>query len=202
MEILYTFDSWLFYAVNRGWGDSALAPILDPFFTFLTTIEYLYVPLCIVLLNLLIAYKPFGTALSSQQQWRARWCAIAMILTIALADPLNARVIKEIFKRPRPCQTLGEVRQLFPCGGGKSFPSGHATNTFAVAMVVMLFYRRVGQYVMVWAFFVSLSRVYGGVHYPSDITGGAISGALMAWGVVALLATLIRNKKYSWQYDR
>jgi membrane-associated phospholipid phosphatase len=198
-ETLYAIDRWIFYAVNRGWGDAFGSPILDAMFTFLTTIEYLYIPVAVILVTLCIGRSPFGTAWSKTEQWRGRWCTIALISFILVADPLNARYIKEIVKRPRPCQTLSEVRQVFPCGGGKSFPSGHAVNSFGAAMIIGLFYTRLRAGMFVWASLVALSRVYGGVHYVSDISAGAVFGSVIAFSMVHLLLRMTTGTAYSWQ---
>ncbi|MEJ5250437.1 MAG: phosphatase PAP2 family protein, partial [Armatimonadota bacterium] len=71
----------------------------------------------------------------------------------------------------------------------KSFPSGHSCTTAAIAMVLtVVFWKRYpGVVVSAWLVtsLVMLSRVYRGVHYPSDVLGGALIGALCGYVVVA-----------------
>ena len=70
--------------------------------------------------------------------------------------------------------------------GRNSMPSSHAANWFAATMIAFLFYRRSLWFMLPMALAVSFSRVYNGVHYPSDVLAGAILGA----GYAAALASL------------
>jgi undecaprenyl-diphosphatase len=113
-------------------------------------------------------------------------CAYLLAVGIFIADPLNSQIIKEMVARIRPCHVLEGVRLLVPCGGGKSFPSTHAVNNVVAAVIISSFYPKS----KVWAYsiagLVAFSRVYVGVHYPSDIFGGAVEGALIALILLAV----------------
>jgi membrane-associated phospholipid phosphatase len=72
-----------------------------------------------------------------------------------------------------------------PCGLGYSFPSTHATDHFALAtFLCLIFYRRwkwVGIAALIWAAIICFAQVYVGVHFPVDVTAGALYGALVGW---------------------
>lgn len=77
-------------------------------------------------------------------------------------------------------------------GNGRSFPSNHASNTAAAASVTALFYRRRGWLAFLPAFAVGYSRVYTGVHWPSDVLAGICLGMGVAIFALVLSETLWR----------
>ncbi len=166
---LYAIDSTAFRFVNGGLAN----PVFDVVMPFITDVHNFYIPYA--LLFILLLWK--GKA-------RGRWCALLLALTVLVTDPISSRVIKELVMRVRPCSALDAVRLLVPCGGGKSFPSSHAVNNFAAAVVIGYFYRRAFPWALAVAAVIALSRVYVGVHYPGDIIGGAAIGSAMALLVV------------------
>jgi undecaprenyl-diphosphatase len=104
------------------------------------------------------------------------------IVFIAVASSVVARVlvevIKHFFHRPRPF-VFHTVHQLVT-ENSWSFPSGHATFFFALAMAIYLYSRRWGILFLICAVFISLGRIAAGIHYPSDILGGILLGIIMA----------------------
>lgn len=87
-------------------------------------------------------------------------------------------IIKVLIVRPRPFTTYSFIQKLSN-GGSSSFPSGHTSDAFAIATIVsLLFPKRVVIISMfIWATLVGYSRLDLGVHYPSDVLGGAAIGA-------------------------
>lgn len=173
-DILYSIDVAVFHFVN-GAIANPFFDILMPFLTDLNRTLYGKIIACI--LWLLLIWKGGK---------RGRLVAILLIPLIVLSDQLSSSVIKKIFTRPRPCHTLSDVtivtgiRLLVDCGSGFSFPSSHAVNNFAAASLFSIFYKKWTLAFIAFASLVGISRIYVGVHYPSDIVGGAMIGVLCA----------------------
>lgn len=104
---------------------------------------------------------------------------------LALGFLCTNLTIKPLVHRPRPWLALAELVPLIHEGDPHSFPSGHATAAFAAGMVWARELPRKGLRVLAAAMAVcmALSRLYVGVHYPSDVVCGAAVGALCAWVV-------------------
>lgn len=90
-------------------------------------------------------------------------------------------LIRFFYHRPRPFNDMS-VTQLLTSSDW-SFPSGHATFFFAMATAVYLYNKKWGIGFLIAAFVMGVSRVIAGVHYPSDIIGGALIGAAVAYSV-------------------
>jgi membrane-associated phospholipid phosphatase len=168
-EALLRFDYAMWHQVNVVWQ----SPVLDAVLPFLRN-QWFWAPLYIFLL--VFMPKNFG-----RKGWM--WC-LAFLLTFAVADFVSASLIKPYFMRIRPCNDprFSEiVHLLVPCGGGKSFPSTHATNHFAMgvfaAMSLQKSIKIVWPIALLWAISVSYAQVYVGVHFPLDVICGALLGS-------------------------
>ncbi len=144
---------------------------------------------------------------------RGRWAALFLVVIIFASDQLSSHVIKPIFERVRPCDAIGGVHLWMGKGGGGwittpqvvtqsykpsySFPSSHAANIAASMLFLGLVYRRWIAPLVAIAAIVSLSRIYVGVHWVSDVVVGAALGALIAWlayvGFVRLYRSVTRS---------
>lgn len=100
---------------------------------------------------------------------------------------LLALVLKMTLDRRRPYETVAEADPLLRASVGNSLPSGHAATSFAGAIVLGYLFRRALPGLIVLATLVALSRIYVGVHYPSDVLAGAALGSVVALAVVAAL---------------
>ncbi len=179
-DFLYNIDVSLF----RFFNSTIANPVFDFIMPILTNEQY-WLPVYIIGLILLI--------------WKGgikgRLTALTLILTVIISDQISSSFLKEIIGRIRPCHTLDNVHLLVGCGGGKSFPSSHAVNNFAAAMVIFKFFPQKKYLFFSIAGIVTFTRVYCGVHYPSDLLGGTVIGLFIGWSV-AYLIQYIYNKKY------
>jgi undecaprenyl-diphosphatase len=105
-------------------------------------------------------------------------------LTAALASfgielPLY-KVVKQAVKRDRPCEIVPAVHRRVRPSDRFSFPSGHTAGAFVMATLVAGLYPALFPLAAGWALAVGFSRVYLGVHYPTDVLAGMSIGILSA----------------------
>jgi undecaprenyl-diphosphatase len=123
-----------------------------------------------------------------------------IILAVILADQGSVQLFKNVFHRLRPCYepSLKDLVHLVngKCGGLYGFVSSHATNSFNVALLSLLFIKKRWYTISIiaWASVISYSRIYLGVHYPGDVICGAMLGALIGWGVYKMYE--LTDKKF------
>jgi len=100
--------------------------------------------------------------------------------------------MKILFSRPRPFIALPSAILLGAVEKGFSFPSNHAVISF---MAAFLLASRFKMYIMLYLFasLVAFSRVYVGVHYPSDVISGAMIGCLIGWGLLLIWRKIEAN---------
>ncbi|MDO4749337.1 MAG: phosphatase PAP2 family protein [Eubacteriales bacterium] len=103
-------------------------------------------------------------------------------------------LMKNLIARPRPYTVMTELVTLVEQLDSFSFPSGHSCSSFAAATALFLCFRgRGGGYVYILAALIALSRVYVGVHYPTDVLVGAALGTLGAYAAVSFSRKYIRR---------
>jgi len=113
--------------------------------------------------------------------------AVLLAISIGAADLVTVRLVKPAAARPRPCKVDPErVHHPLGCGSGQSFPSTHASDTAAAAAVFSWAAPRLSFLGVALCLLVGISRVYLGVHWPTDVAGGWALGALVGMAVVAL----------------
>ena len=116
---------------------------------------------------------------------RLRCFLLAMAVIFLVGEGLITGPLKKLTRRPRPFVTQLETRLPPGIGKGASFslPSGHAAAMAAVAMTAGLFFPRSRRILFPVAAGVGVSRIYNGVHYPSDVLAGWAVGAGYALGI-------------------
>ena len=112
---------------------------------------------------------------------KTRRASVLVLMALLVSYMINNVVLKNAVARTRPYEVIDSLQLLIQRQKDFSFPSGHTASSFAAAVV---FYRRLpkkyGVLSLVLAVLISLSRLYVGVHYPSDVLCGAISGTVIA----------------------
>lgn len=100
-------------------------------------------------------------------------------------------LLKRVFRRRRPFISFVKARVIGPRPRDTSFPSGHAAAGFAGALLLGMFAPDWAPLFYLFALAVSFSRIYLGVHYPSDVLMGAFSGTILAVAYRALIQMLL-----------
>lgn len=163
----------LFRAIHLG----AKSPILDALSLVLSWSALGWFP---PLIAILCAFHPKTKAFTA-----------LILLSSLLGGLIGVHLIKRAMPRPRPSQL--SFAQPLESHRESSFPSGHTTLAFCTATSVLLVSRRqklspaVGPIAIVWATGVGWSRIYRGVHWPSDVLAGAFLGSFVAILVCAAL---------------
>ncbi|MGE4131179.1 MAG: phosphatase PAP2 family protein [Bdellovibrionales bacterium] len=177
----------------RFLNDKIQSPLLDQFFLTITQLhKNIWGPIVAVPLLGLLIYK---------YRLKSLRVLAALAIVIAAADLFSYRVIKSVVERPRPFENPQTQQWLRKIGQahGPSFPSNHAANCFAGACVLSWYFRRRRLYFYSFAAAVAVSRVFLGLHYPSDV----LAGSLLGWGVGMLAIIFIFNRvSWFWLADR
>ncbi|MDP2302471.1 MAG: phosphatase PAP2 family protein [Ignavibacteria bacterium] len=161
IDFLFTIDLNILYFINTNLSN----PVFDKFFSMITNVNHWF-----------IAYIILWGILFFKGGKKGKIAAILVLFLVTAADQFGAKLLKELFQRIRPCNVYSDILTPLGCTGSYSFPSNHALNNFAIAMFFYKIYPDYKWVLFISAFLIALSRVYLGLHYPSDILGGVIFG--------------------------
>lgn len=114
---------------------------------------------------------------------KTRKCGIMVLAALLVMLVVNNIILKNLIARPRPCATYPELVELVHIPTSYSFPSGHTVSAMAVAFTILTQHKKLGIVAVIMAFLMALSRLYVGVHFPTDVYGGIIVGAAIAFAV-------------------
>lgn len=159
-------------------------------FAFLHTSPWIWVPLALAAIFILIRNIPPKNLI---------YAFLAIILTVVICDQLSSGLCKPLFARFRPSRDILIIDAIDTVrgyrGGLYGFFSGHAANSFGVAVLFALFVRNwlLSVSMITWASLNAYIRVYLGVHFVGDILIGAVAGTLVAV-FIYLLFRLLTDK--------
>ena len=179
-EILLAINGW-----HSPWADSLM---------WIISAKATWIPLYLLLIGLLIWRYRKPLPLPVKWSKKVPTCVVmivVIVIAVGAADFIASGILKDLVARPRPTRVPELEGVLHLVNGYRSgqygFVSSHAANTMACALLFSLIWRNkiatIG--LMLWVAANCYSRMYLGVHYPTDILGGLIVGSLVA--VVAFL---------------
>lgn len=162
--------------------NSLHSPLSDQIWIWITNIPT-WIPLYVLLLFFVI--KIFKTD--------SLYIIAGLLLVILASDQFTSSFMKPFFARLRPCHDL-EIGHLVhvakKCGGQFGFASGHAANSFGIAIFTWMIFRSYWRWtwlIFIWAIAVAFSRIMIGVHYPGDILVGGSVGVFFGWLIFKLV---------------
>ena len=192
MEALIQFESGILLWIQEYLRSDVLDPIVK-FITHSGDHGYLWIALLLILLCI-----P-----------KTRKAALIGAATLILTYIVTNLCLKPLIGRTRPYEVIEGLTRIIEKQSDRSFPSGHTANSMAVGVSLWLVSRKyslmndsklyfpkaAGWVVLVWSVLVGLSRLYVGVHYPTDVLGGAIIAILNALFVFGVYKKLYKEKK-------
>ncbi len=150
-RIIHKNDILCFYALNRKFHNRIMTTVMKSLTQLGSTIAAIVISLYLLLYD---------------RQW-----GIVLVINL-LSSQFIIHLLKRIVNRPRPYKTLDWAIAINPPKCRYSLPSGHSGSALSVALVVSTLFPALKIALVCIALFVGISRVYLGVHYPTDVTLG------------------------------
>lgn len=171
LDFLLTLDGNILLWIQEYLRNPILTPIVK-FITMLGNGGGIWIALTLLLLIL--------------PKTRRAGCMVTAALIGTLL--VNNIFLKNLVARTRPYEVIAELTYLVPKPGEYSFPSGHAGSSFAAACVMFRqLPKKYGVPALILAILIALSRLYVGVHYPSDVLFGMLDGIAISFAAVAVV---------------
>ena len=178
IEQLLTLDGnillWIQDHVRAEW----LTPIVK-MITKLGGLGFIWIVLCLFLL----CFK------------KTRQAGVAGLFALVLSLIINNAILKKLVARTRPYEVIDGLKLLTKNATDFSFPSGHSASAFAAAAAICKTQKgsKWRWIVLIGAVCMALSRLYIGIHYPSDVICGALSGTLCGLAAAFLTDAAVKH---------
>lgn len=162
--------------------DTIRNPVLNPVWIGITTLGNAGLIWVLLSLGLMVPKK-------------TRRVGVTSLLALVVSLLINNVLLKNLVGRVRPYDLLEGLNPLIGKQWDPSFPSGHTGSSFAAAWVL---YRRLPAYfgipALILAGLIGISRLYVGVHYPTDVLFGLVSGIGSGWIALELMSLVGKRK--------
>lgn len=184
MNWIISMDQSLFFWINTGLTNT----LFDIFFPFITDLHKTqYFRIIVIPLFAFLLYRKYAK--------KGLMIFLFCLLSLGTIDIVGNHGFKKPFERVRPFENAAHATIQRSPASGFSFISNHAANMFGFAVFMGFFLPAVRSLFFTLAALVAFSRVYNGVHYPTDIIAGALVGALISFGYIKLYLYIFdRNK--------
>jgi len=144
-------------------------------------------------------YGPVALVLGLLVQWflpgagvRDRRRRVVLAIVAAIVALAVAYVVGAVYFRPRPFVTVPNAHLLLGQSPDPSFPSDHATLSGALAYMLAIESPIWATVSWLFVVIVAFARVFAGTHYPTDVVGGALLGAITGWAIFRFRGSLMR----------
>ena len=163
IDTLLTIDGQILIWIQEHLRQAWLTPVMTGI-TKLGGLGLIWIVICL----LLLCFK------------KTRWAGAAGLLGLIFSLLLNNLCLKRLVARTRPYEVVEGLKLLTAKATDFSFPSGHAGSSFAAATAIccMQIVSRWRWLTLALAILMGFTRLYIGIHYPTDVLAGALTGAL------------------------
>ena len=180
LAFINNFDQTVLFWIQTTWHN----PVLDQIMILLSALGTRGLVWIMIALALMINRK-------------TRFLGFMVLVALLLATVMGEGLLKHIIQRPRPYDDFPSVQLLIAKSTAYSFPSGHATSSFAVAAVLARYLKKYAAVFWSLAALIAFSRLYLFVHYPTDIIAGILLGLACGEICIYLYEHKFKNKSLS-----
>ena len=177
---LNNLDTTLMVFLNKTISN----PILDVIMPLITNQNNWTIPIIILIIYL-----------GGYSGKKGKLLLLLLLISAGLTDYFCAQYLKPMIGRVRPSHSIADIiNVIVPKGGQYSSPSNHAANSFSAATIFSFYFSKYKNIFYALSSLIAFSRVYVGVHYPSDVLFGALIGMLISMLVLSTYSSIIIKK--------